>query len=172
VGRTIPFEHFHEDAIQKKVHRVEGTAVFMTATPQATPSALIHQLKHNRVLHRQVVLLSVLTSDVPSVPNDERLAFEDLGDGFYRLVARYGFMQTPDVPELLRVAGVRFGLQAPVGTTSYFLGRETLLVGRASRVPRWRKALFAFLWRNAQPATAYYHLPPGRVVELGSQIEL
>jgi KUP system potassium uptake protein len=168
----IPLEHFREDVVKAKVHRVEGTGVFMTATPQATPSALVHHLKHTRVVHRQVVVLTILTSDVPTVPASERIEYEELGDGFFRVVAHYGFMQTPDVPEVLRETARNTTLHVPMHQTSFFVGRETLVLGGPSRMSRWRKALFGFLWRNAQSPTAYYQLPPGRVVELGTQIEL
>jgi KUP system potassium uptake protein len=172
LGRRIPFEHFREDAQKSQIPRVEGTAVFLSASPTTTPTTLLHHVKHNKVLHRQVVLLSVLTSEVPTVSRDDRLEVEDLGDGFYRIVARYGFMQTPDVQEVLRAAVLQGDLPVAPLQATYVLGRETLVLTGTSRLTRWRKALFAFLWRNAQTPVAYYHLPPGRVVELGTQVEI
>jgi KUP system potassium uptake protein len=172
LGRRIPFEHFLEDALKTNVPRVEGAAVFLSASPTTTPTTLLHHLKHNKVLHKQVVLLSVLTSEVPTVPRDDRVEVQDLGNGFHRVIARYGFMQTPDVQDVLRVAVLSHGLPVAPLQASFVLGRETLVLTGTSRLTRWRKALFAFLWRNAQPPVAYYHLPPGRVIELGTQVEV
>src|SRR5690606_27032858 len=148
-----------------------GTAVFMPSTPDGIPAVLLHHVKHNKVLHEQVVLLSIATVPVPSVPFGRNFEVEELGEGRWRVVARYGFMQTPHVPRLLAVCLAQ-GLAVDLDDTSYFLGRETLLTSGSSRMPRWRKALFAFLSRNARSATAFYGLPPNRVVELGAQIEL
>ncbi len=167
----LPLGLFLEDVERRKPHRVDGTAVFMFSDPHGTPPALLHHLKHNQVLHEQVVLLSILAEDVPTVASAERVTLEKLPENFYRLQARYGFMETPNVPDVLRRAW-RLGLTTDPATTSYFLGRESLLTTGTSRMMRWRKELFAFLSKNARTATAYYGLPPGRVVELGMQIDL
>ncbi len=150
--------------------RVQGTAVFMTSTPTRTPTALLHHLKHNKVLHRQVVLLSVTSEQVPEVPPERRAKLESLGQGFFRITGRYGFMQQPNVPRVLEAC--RGGDLDELPDTSYYLGRETLLSTGRSGMSRWRKGLFAFISRNATPATAYFCLPPNRVVELGMQIDL
>jgi KUP system potassium uptake protein len=171
LSARLPLESFLEDVARHNLPRVYGTAVFMTVSPVGTPSALLHHIKHNHVLHEQVVLLSMRSVDVPSVPRDERLKLEDLGQGFYRLLGYYGFMETPNVPELMKMAE-RHGLVTEPMTTTYFLGRETLLTTGSSQMMRWRKALFAFMSRNAQTATVYFGIPLDRVIEIGVQIEL
>jgi KUP system potassium uptake protein len=151
--------------------RVKGRAVFMTQDPEGTPFALLHQLKHNQVLHEQVVLLTILTVEEPIVPPDHRVQVKDLGSGFWRLVARYGFMETPNVPEAMGSATVQ-GLPPVRGRTSYFLGRETFIATGRSNLPAWRRALFMFLARNARSPTEFFGIPATEVVELGAQIEV
>ncbi|HWP35208.1 MAG TPA: potassium transporter Kup [Thermodesulfobacteriota bacterium] len=172
IGRvTLPIDMLLDDLVQRRPHRVPGTAVFLSPNPAGVPVALLHHLKHNQVLHEQVVLLSILAPDVPRVPPAERVTTEALGLGFFRVVARYGFMESPHIHDILRDCRRR-GLVADPSRTTFYVSRETLLTTGRSRMARWRKALFAFLARNARPATAYFRLPPGRVVELGMQIEL
>lgn len=171
VSASLPLDLFMEDLARRKPHRVKGTAVFMTSNPEGAPVVLLHHFKHNKVLHEQVVLLSVLTERVPEVPVAERVQVKELGEGFFQVIARYGFMQTPNVPEILRCCRME-GLKTHQTDTSYYLGRETLLTTGRSGLPRWRKALFGFLSRNARPATAFFGIPPNRVVEMGAQIEL
>jgi KUP system potassium uptake protein len=166
---TLPDELFLADI--GATHRVKGTAVFLSSTAGGIPNVLVHHLKHNQVLHEHVVLLSVETRAVPWVAVERELEVRDLGHGFFRVIARVGFMQTPDVPKFLALCANR-GVVAQPMTTTYYLGRETLLTGRAAEFARWRKVLFAFLSRNARPPTAFFNLPPNRVVELGAQIEL
>ena len=151
--------------------RVKGTAVFMTQDPEGTPMALLHQLKHNQVLHEQVVILTILTSNEPIVPASERVQIVQLSSGFWRLIARYGFMETPNVPEVMRLAAAH-GLATFRGRTSYFLGRETFVATGRSNLPGWRRALFMFLARNARSPTQFFGIPPNDVVELGAQIEV
>ena len=151
--------------------RIRGTAVFMTGNPEGAPVVLLHHLKHNKCLHEQVVLLAVVTDRVPEVPPSRRINLRDLGQGFFQVVAHYGFMQSPNVPEILRRCR-EVGLRTNEGDTSYYLGRETLLTIGKSGMARWRKALFAYLSRNAKTATAFFGIPPNRVVEMGAQIEL
>jgi KUP system potassium uptake protein len=167
----MPVSALLEDLAATTPPRVRGTAVFMSSNSDGTPPVLLHHLKHNQVLHRQVVLLSILASDVPTVPTKEQLEVEDLGQGFYRVVWRTGFMETPNVPQILLRARSA-GLVAEPSTTSFFLGRETLLTGGRSTMMRWRKVLFMIVSRNALSATSYFGLPPGRVVELGMQVDL
>ncbi|MBL8919104.1 MAG: potassium transporter Kup [Myxococcaceae bacterium] len=167
----MPITALLEDIEATKPYRVRGTAVFMSGNPDGTPPVLLHHLKHNQVLHRQVVLLSILPMEVPYVPKDERLEVKDLGNGFYRVLWRTGFMETPNVPAIL-VAAREEGLVAEPSTTSYFLGRETLLTHGKSTMMRWRKTVFSFVSRNALSATSYFGIPPGRVVELGMQVDL
>ncbi|APR87602.1 Kup system potassium uptake protein [Minicystis rosea] len=168
---VLPLDMFLEDVERVKPPRVKGTAVFMSSNPNGTPMVLLHHFKHNKVLHEQVILLSVLGEQVPEVPIERRVTMEPLGQGFFRVTARYGFMQQPNVPRVLEMCRSA-ELKIDLGDTSYYLGRETLLSTGRSSMSRWRKGLFAFISRNARPATAYFGLPPNRVVELGMQIDL
>jgi len=168
---VMPIAALLEDLEATKPNRVRGTAVFMSGNPDGTPPVLLHHLKHNQVLHRQVVLLSILPLEVPFVPKAEQLEVKDLGNGFFRVLWRTGFMETPNVPSILLRAR-EHALVAEPSTTSYFLGRETLLTHGKSTMMHWRKTLFAFVSRNALSATSYFGIPPGRVVELGMQVDL
>ncbi|WP_433934799.1 potassium transporter Kup [Sorangium cellulosum] len=165
----LPLDVFLEDVKRTKPHRVRGTAVFMASSPEGTPPILLHHVKHNQVLHEQVVLLSIQVLNVPEVPAERRTTVIPRGEGIYQVTACYGFMQTPNAPSVLEGCK-RHGLVIDLGRTSYYLGRETLLTTGSSKMSRWRKALFAFISRNARPATAYFGLPPNRVVELGMQV--
>ena len=151
--------------------RVKGTAVFMTRDSDGTPPALLHQLKHNQVLHEQVILLTIVGTATPSVAPEERLQVTQIGRGFWRVLARYGFMETPSVPEIMRRAAAS-GLETFRGRTSYFLGRETFVSTGRSELPGWRRALFVFLARNARSPTEFFSIPPNEVVELGGQMEV
>jgi KUP system potassium uptake protein len=170
-ANTMDVELFLEDIRQNKVLRVDGTAVFMSSNPKGVPPVLIHHLKHNRVLHKQVVFMSIVGENVPHVPGRERVQVKNLGQGFWQVIAHFGFMQRPDAQEYIERAE-QSGLHTDPATTSYYLGRETLLTSGASGLSRWRKALFAFLSRNAPPVTSYFGLPVNRVVEMGTQVEL
>jgi KUP system potassium uptake protein len=168
---TIPDEIFLEDIGQTKLPRVAGTAVFMSSGTDGMPNVLLHHVKHNKVLHRQVVLLSVMTENVPFVVGNTALQVRDLGHGFYRVIARVGFMQQPNVPKILARCE-KHNLVVILPDTTYYLGRQTLITSGTARLARWRKLLFSFLARNARPPTSFFNLPPNRVVELGLQIEL
>ncbi|MES1953343.1 potassium uptake protein, Kup system [Salinisphaera hydrothermalis EPR70] len=168
---TEPLDEFIEAHADQSL-RVDGTAVFMTHAGTRTPPMLLHHLRHNKVLHAQVILLTVHTRDVPRVPAADRMEIEDLGRGFYRMQVYYGFMQAANVPVALRFAE-EYGLDVDLDQTTYYVGRETLIP--TADVPGmmvWRERLFAYMSRNAMPATAYYLIPSDRVVELGLQIEL
>ena len=148
--------------------RVRGTAVFMASSAVGTPPALLHHFKHSQSLHEQIVLLTVENVAVPEVSADARTTIVDKGHGVVHVTLRYGFMEHPDVPRALRATH----LALDPARTSYYLGRETLLTDGPSKMARWRKWLFAFISRNARPATSYFALPANRVVELGQQIDL
>ena len=169
--RAVPMEILLGDMKADPPLRVPGTAVFMTPNPGATPPALVHNLAHNKVLHEHVVFLTVLTEEVPVVPPPERVRAENLGDGFYWITARYGFMQDPSVPDILERVG-EFGVEARLEATTFFLGRETLLTTERPGMPRWREALFSFMSRNALRATAFFKIPPDQVFEVGVQVEM
>ncbi len=168
----LPINLFLESLVaQQKPLRIPGTAVFMSVSPAGTPITLLHHFKHNKVLHEQVLLLSIQSAETPFVSARDRLQVTPLGHGFFRVLARYGFMQTPSVPDILDMARGH-GLEAKLETTTFYLGRETLLTGGDTRMAAWRKTLFAYMSRNAWNATTFFGIPPGRVVELGSQVRL
>ncbi|HUR95750.1 MAG TPA: potassium transporter Kup, partial [Gemmatimonadales bacterium] len=168
---SLPMELFLSDIARRQPARVPGTAVFMTSDPTGVPVVLLHHLKHNKVLHQTVVIMSIEGEEVPQVGRHERLTVKSLGDGFFNVVGHYGFMETPDVPALLALAEP-LGLRARPAETSFYLGRETLLPDGRSKLSRWRKLLFIVMARNAQTATAFFNLPPNRVLELGAQIQV
>lgn len=179
-GRTLMMARLREAAMPIKVFissaassatRVSGTAVFMTSTPEGVPHALLHNLKHNKVLHERIILLTVKIADMPYVEDDTRCRLEDLGEGFHRLVIKYGFMQEPDVPAALaRLTGC--GPAFKMMDTSFFLARQTLLPSSRPGMAIWREKLFAWMLRNAESAMEFFRLPTNRVVELGSQVEI
>lgn len=151
--------------------RVPGTAVFMSRPIEGVPRVLLHHLKHNKVLHETVVLLSVCNRNVPYVPVKDRIELEDLGHGLFRVLAWYGFMETPSVPDVLEILRAR-EIPLPAMDTTFFLAQETLVLTRRKGMARWRKGLFSFLERNAHDATTFFDLPANRVVELGARVEL
>ena len=167
----IPMSVLIDDIAKHQLPRFPGTGVFMSISTSGAPVTLLHQLKHNPILQEKVVLLTIQSADVPVVSSGERVRIDDLGQGFYRIVARNGFMQRPSIPEILKIAE-RSGLTTNPANTTFYLGRETIVT--TGRVPmlRWRKVLFAFMSRNAVTPAAYFDLPSNRVVELGTQIEL
>ena len=167
---SLPMEIFIKSAAPSAA-RVPGTAVFMTSASSGVPHALLHNLKHNKVLHERVLLLTVRIEDVPYVPQEKRLEQRDYGSGFYRVVLRYGFMEEIDVPSALtqlRGAGPQFKMM----DTSFFLARQTLLPASRPGMAIWREKLFAWMLRNAESAMEFFKLPTNRVVELGSQVEI
>ncbi len=153
------------------IPRVPGTAVFMTGDREIAPSALLHNLKHNKVLHERVVFLSVKVEDVPYVPDAERIDLKDLGKNFYRVITRYGFMQQPDIPAALELAA-KAGLPFEMLETTFVLGRETVIPTKRPGMAIWREHIFAWMMRNAASANDFFRIPANRVVELGSQIEI
>ncbi len=168
---AISVSSFIDDIHSSPPQRVNGTAVFMSGNLNIIPSALLHNLKHNQVLHRRVVILSVITEDVPHVPQSRRSTTEDLGEGLYLLILTYGFMDEPDVPEML--AKITVGEQPfKMLETTFFLGRENIILSDKPQMWRWREHLFRLMSRNARTATSFFGLPPNRVVELGMQIKL
>jgi KUP system potassium uptake protein len=181
-GRQILNSRFLEGALSPdlfvrslRAHppvRVPGTAVFMHRTSEVIPPALLHSLKHYKALHDQVILLTIFVEEVARLRDDERVKLEELGDGIYCVTGHYGYMEVPDVPGLLARVAEEHHLQIPEMDTTYFLGRETLIVtSRESGMATWREKIFASMMRNAESAARFFRLPPNRVVELGAQIE-
>jgi KUP system potassium uptake protein len=170
-ARAIPLSQFIASVEAMQPARVSGSAVFMTAQPTGTPPALAHNLLYNKVLHQHVVVLTVSTAQQPHVPADERVSVEHVGHNLFNVSVRYGFMEDPDVPQALEQARQR-GLDLDMNDLAYFLGRETILVTRRKGMALWRERLFVLMARNAVRATAFFRLPPERVVELGVQVEM
>jgi KUP system potassium uptake protein len=183
---TLPLDLFLKDIAARKPHRVPGAAVFLTSVPGGAPPVLLHHLKHNKVLHQTVALMSIMTEEIPQVDEADRIRCRELGEGFYEIIAKFGFMETPDIPSALaslgRVGSADRGLVIKPMETTFYLGRETLIpmgkgkappspATRVEMMPKWRKKLFILMSRNAQPATAFFGLPPNRVVELGAQLQ-
>jgi KUP system potassium uptake protein len=169
--RAYPFAQFLKDLNRSRPYRVPGTAIFMTGSGAGVPPTLLHNLQHNKVLHARVVLLTVTTEDVPHVAPDKHIDVEPLSEGFFRLILRYGFMEEPSVPEAISDARA-LGLPIDKDDITYFLGRETLLAANRPGMAPWRERLFSLMSRNAMRATAFFKIPPERVVELGMQVEL
>ncbi len=171
----LPIDIFLSDVERKgaegKLPRVAGTAVFMVSQTGGVPPVMLHHVKHNQVLHQTVVLMTLVTENIPEVSSKRRIHVKELGQGFWEVIADTGFMETPNVPRILARAAEQ-GLPFEPNRCSYYLGRETLLPTGRSPMAHWRKLLFLILARNARPASAFFRLPPNRVVELGAQIEL
>ncbi len=180
-GRAVLMQRLAEDAMPLDVFiqsieasppaRVPGTAVFLTSTPNRVPHALLHNLKHNKVLHERVVFLTIVTRDIPHVPESERFEIKPLGCDFYRMTGDYGFTEDPDVPELLENCG-RKGFSFDMMETSFFVSRETLIATVAPGMALWREKLFVSMSKNATKASEFFQIPTNRVVELGTQVEL
>jgi KUP system potassium uptake protein len=168
---TLPLKLFLADVERTGPYRVPGTAIFMTSTRRGTPGVLLHHFKHNKVLHEKVVILTIVTDDVPKVEKRHRIHFREFGPSFWAVTAHYGFMQTPRISEILRLCR-QLGLDLREEQCSFYLGRESLVPGRVRAMSGWRRRLFAFLSKNARPPTDFFGLPPNRVLELGMQIEL
>ncbi len=170
-ARAIPLEDFIAQVAAASPARVPGTAVFMTAHPRGTPPALAHNLRYNKVLHQHVIVLMVTTADTPQVRREDRVSVQPLGHGIYHVRVQYGFMQDPDVPEALELAREQ-GVEMDPHDLVFFLGRETIIVTPDRGMAMWRERLFVLMARNAVRATAFFRLPPERVVELGVQVEM
>jgi len=168
---SLPLHLFLADVQQNPPLRVRGTAVFLFSNAEGTPLALLHNLKHNMILHERVVILTIVTDEIPHVDAAQRVTIESLGHNFYRVIGHFGFMEDPDVPQLLR-ACQKHRLEFEEERTTFFLSRETLIATPNPGMALWREKLFAFMARNAQRPTAFFRLPANRVVELGMQVEI
>jgi len=170
---AVPLDPFLKSLMRDPPHRVPGTAIFLTATPEATPHALLHNLNHNKVLHERVVFLTVEIRDVPWVTFEERVTCERMGNGCWRVRVRFGFMNRPDVMRALEVCGA-LGLEFDMMQTSFFLSRQQVVpgAGGASTMARWRERMFAAMARNAGNITDYFNIPTNRVIELGTRVEI
>ncbi len=168
---AIPLEPFLASLSVHPPMRVEGTAVFLTAGREGVPHALLHNLNHNKVLHERIVLLTVITADVPYVPESQRVDISAVGNEFYRMNVRFGFKDEPDLPRALQVPNA-LGIEFAMMETSFFLSRQTIVPTKSPGMALWREKLFAAMSRNASSATEFFRIPTNRVVELGTQIEI
>jgi KUP system potassium uptake protein len=169
---TMPLDIFVKSLLHAPPIRVEGTGVFMTSTPDGVPRPLLHNLLHNKVLHERVVLLTVRIEDVPNVHKIDRIDMDKMDFGFYRMLVRYGFKDEPDIPEALQMATDEGLLSFHMMETTFFLGREHLVACSKPGMVMWRERLFFFLHRNAGSMANYFKIPPNRVVEFGTQVEI
>jgi len=181
-GRELLYQEIRKEGIELDTFlpglmlappvRVPGTAIFLIAQPGMVPQALLHNLKHNKVLHERNVFLTVKTLNTPYAPRGERLRTDPIGDDFHRITLRFGFMETPDVPLALMRSCDQDGLYFDPMDTTYFASRETIVASRNRGMPVWRDKLFAVMHRNAAPATGFFRIPGNRLVELGAQVEI
>ena len=180
-GRQILAERLRESSMllqdfwtriqESKPVRVPGLAIYMVGDPEMTPPAMLHNTQHNKVLHEKIAILTVVTKDIPTVANVDRVKIEKLDTNFYKIIAKYGFMDSPDVMEIMdRLHEV--GMKTPLKDMTFFLGRETLLATKRPGMAIWREHLFSFMSRNAQRATTFFNIPPNQVIEVGIQVEL
>lgn len=169
--RTLTVQEFGDSLAIQQPLRVKGQAIYLTANPDVVPIALLHNMRHNKILHSEVGLLHFSTERVPRVPNSRKVEVTQLANGLYRIIARYGFMEYPNIRQVLALANQQ-GMQFKPEAISFFLNREKIVAGMKSKMSVWRKKLFALMARNALSATAYYDLPSGQVIEIGVQVQI
>jgi KUP system potassium uptake protein len=180
-GRALMVQSIRSDGLElqpfidqldpRSMNRAQRTAVYAVADPTTVPQALLHNLKHNQVLHEHNLILTVVFHEVPWVPMDRRVEVQPLGHGFWRVTLNFGFMNTPDVPKALELAAAH-GLQVPVFETTYFLSRETVVPTPGGGMANWRERLFAAMSRNAGGVVEFFRLPSNAVVELGTRVQI
>jgi KUP system potassium uptake protein len=168
---VLSIDGFLDNLARNIIPRVPGTAVFLTRMPEGIPSTLLHNIKHNKIAHVRIVLLTIESEETPRLSDEERWTMKELGHGVYRLVLRFGFMEDPDIPAILHGVNEKWRLFDPM-STSYFLGRELLIATRRPGMAIWRERLFSSMMRNSTSASTFFHLPPNQVIELGEQIEI
>lgn len=168
---AVSFDQFQDMTANSEITRVPGSAIFLSGNPDVVPSALLHNLKHNKIVHSSMAILHIAAGDVPRVPNSQKVDVTEIGQGFHLIVARYGFMESPNIGNILSLAKVH-GLDFELDQTSFFLGREQLVYGKHKSMTFWRKRLFRFMSRNAMDASAYYGIPIRQVIEVGVQSEI
>ena len=168
--QTLSVEDFMRDLQRKAIPRVAGTAVFLSRSPTGVPITLLHNLKHNKIVHERVVLLSVFVEETPRISDADRIQWQDLGHGVHRVLIRFGFIEDANLPELLGAIQEPFTFDRM--RTSYFLGRDSIVATRAPGMAMWRERLFAWMMRNSSSASQYFCLPANQVIELGAQVEI
>ena len=170
-GNNVTEAELTNIARSKHVTRVSGAAVFMVGSATGTPIALLHHVKSNRSLHKTVILLSALTEEVPAIPEGERLTLTEIGEGIWRAVGRYGYMESPDAARLMEMMRER-GVPVNPGAATYFFNREMIITGGNAKMWEWQKSLYGFLSRNARPAKDYFQIPPSQIIEIGLPLQL
>jgi KUP system potassium uptake protein len=168
---TPVFKEFKKSLESNPPQKISGQAIFLSANPDIVPAALIHNLKHNKILHSEIAFLHIKNEEIPRVPNLEKVAVEKLGSGFYRIIAHYGFMEEPKIDNILVLSHEK-GLEFKMESASFFLGREKLSIGENSGMSRLRKNLFLFMSRNAMDPAAFFDIPPDKIIEVGVQLQL
>ncbi len=168
---AVPLADLLEMLRARAPHRVPGTAIFLTSDVETAPVALMHNLKHNKVLHEKNVLLTVTTAETPRVSDEDRIRIEPVSDDFKKVYLTYGFMESPNVPKALGLCR-RKGLKFDIMSTSFFLGRRSVVPSAQSGMPLWQDKIYIFLLKNAGNPTEFFRIPPGRVVELGAQVSV
>jgi KUP system potassium uptake protein len=168
---TMPLDQFIRSVEKAPLKQVGSTAVYLTSRPEGAPSALLHNIKHNEVLHARNVLVTVLTAEVPYVADADRVQIVNLGRSFFRVFVHYGFMEQPNIPQALAACGEK-GLAFDLDKTSFFLSREVVVPKLAPPMALWRELFFIWMLRNAQSATEFFRIPTNRVVELGTLVEI
>jgi KUP system potassium uptake protein len=169
--KSIPLDKFLDDVAHNRIARIPGTGIFMTGDPTGTPAALIHNLKHNKVLHDRVVFMTVRTEEVPYVSLEGRAEIKEIGPKIFRVLIHYGFQETPNIKKILKFCEAK-GLSVSMDDATFFVGRETLVASRAPGMAIWREKLFIFMARNAQGATSFFRIPSNKVIEVGLQVDL
>ena len=167
----IPLDTLVRSFEKKPPHAVPGTAVFLTSAPEFAPTALLHNLKHNKVLHEHNIILTIVMSDVPRIPLQDRVTITPISDAFTKVELRFGYMEEPNVPKALAIAR-KHGWHYDIMSTSFFLSRRALKPAAHSGMPRWQDRMFIWLARSASDATDFFHIPTGRVVEVGTQVTI
>jgi KUP system potassium uptake protein len=170
--RSATLEQSLEGLLARVVARLPGTGIFMSSTTTHAPPVLVHMIERERALHEKVVLLTVLTETAPEVPKARRLEVRSLGHDIYQVIATYGFMQEPNVPEVLSEAALLLGLAIDPAQTTYYLGRESVHGGHKGAMGSFAESLFSYLQRNAVTADRHFHIPPRQVIEIGIQLDL
>ena len=166
---SVPLLELSEILKARAPHRAPGTAIFLTSDPDMAPVALMHNLKHNKVLHEKNIVLTVITAETPRVREEDRVKIEPINDDFKKLTISYGFMESPNLPKALGLCR-KLGLKFDIMATSFFLGRRSVVPSAQSGMPLWQDKLFIFLMKNAANPTDFFKIPPGRVVEMGAQL--
>jgi KUP system potassium uptake protein len=172
IDGSIPLQDFVTSILSYPPHRVDGTAVFLTAHVDHTPATMLHNLKHNKVLHKRVFFIKLSTWDVPFVNDNERLQLKELGKDIYVVRAVHGFKETPDINSVLDLITLKHGLEFDSMDTSFFLARDTIVPSKLPGMALWREKLFSWMYQNAAKPSDFFKIPPNRVVELGAKIEI